>query len=107
MRLPNRGLKSIKLNSAKAGADWRFTTADARIKSGMTANVRIISATRQAALVVPQDAVITRGSDSFVLLDIGGRTQEQMVKLGLVGEDGNVEVLDGLHEGDQIANFGK
>ena len=33
MRLPNRGLKSIKLNSAKAGADWRFTTADARIKS--------------------------------------------------------------------------
>jgi HlyD family secretion protein len=87
-------------------ATLRFRDADERIKSGMTANVRIISATHDDAIVVPRDAVITRDGDAFVLLVVDGRTQEQKVTIGLDGENGDVEILDGLKVGDQVASFG-
>jgi len=84
----------------------QFEQEDERIKSGMTANVIIMAARQENALVIPQRAVIEQDGKKIIRLLRGeGRKQaveEVTVKTGLRGSDGNVEILEGLQEGDKV-----
>jgi RND family efflux transporter MFP subunit len=84
----------------------RFRDEDARIKSGMTANVGITAGMAQGVLTLPRQAVLLRGDDAFVLFKTVSGQEERQVKLGLKGSNGRVEVSSGLQEGDQVVNFG-
>ena len=82
-----------------------FAKNDSRIKSGMTANIDIATASREDALFIPARAVITKDSEKFVtVLNADKTTIETPVTTGLKGSDGTVEIMEGLKEGDIIVN---
>jgi RND family efflux transporter MFP subunit len=82
---------------------FQFLKDDERIRSGMTANVTIFTDKREGVLVVPQRVITTKDGIKTVLLDMGdGRSEEKVVETGLRGADGNVEIINGLSEGDRV-----
>ena len=74
----------------------------------MYADVTIDTGTEGAVLAVPESAVIDSGNKQVAIIEVGeGRFKPQSVKLGRRG-GGQVEILEGLVEGDRIvtrANF--
>ena len=74
------------------------------MRSGMTANVSFVAATRQNVLRLPSDAVKSRDGHLYVLLPAAkpnGAPVEREVKLGL--SDGkHTEVLEGVTEGEKL-----
>ncbi len=85
----------------------QFTKDDTRIKSGMTANIDIQGRSQESVIVIPQQAVITKDGDKIVKVLRGVDVQEVKVETGLRGSDGNVAVLKGLSEGDEVILFEK
>lgn len=79
---------------------------DENMKSGLTANLKIKTAEKEGVLTVPQYAVIKKDDKTFVEKLDGKNVTEVEVKLGFVGNDGSVEVIEGLSEGD-IVRVGK
>lgn len=83
----------------------QFTQKDERIKSGMTANVDIFTGRRDNVIVIPQRAVITKDGEKTVKVLDGKIIKEVKVKTGLGGSDGNIEVINGVKEGDKVVTF--
>jgi RND family efflux transporter MFP subunit len=84
-----------------------FNEDDERILSGMTANVDIVTDTSKDALAIPQRAVIEKDGRKFVKVVRGDETAEVEVKTGLRDFNGDIEILDGLNEGDEIVVFSR
>ena len=82
-----------------------FTGADARVKDGMTGNVRIIVAAHDNVVEVPSNLVITNNTSSFVLVPSGGTEVMHPVTTGLIGDNGMTEIVSGLSAGERIINF--
>ncbi len=80
----------------------KLAKTDDRIKPGMTANLTILTNEHQNVLVIPQRSSFARNGKIFVLLFDGKNTVERQVQTGLRGSDGNVEVTQGLNEGNEI-----
>lgn len=81
---------------------------EARIKPGMTANVRIITETRPNAIVIPLRAVIREDGRTFVrvVTDAQRGTFEQRdVTIGLRGDEGQTEVINGISAGEEVVTF--
>ena len=80
---------------------------DRTLRPEMTTTVRIALATRENALAVPIRAVRWQGTRAFVLVPkrgAGGQLpppERRWVKPGLK-DDSYWEILDGLHEGDEV-----
>ena len=78
-----------------------------RLKPGMFGTVTLVTDAARM-LVVPKEAVLDTGLRQLVFLDRGqGRYEQASVKLGHRNQD-EVEVMEGLNEGDRIvtsANF--
>lgn len=76
--------------------------------ANMYAEVEIATGSRDAAVTVPDSAVIDTGDRRVVIVDKGeGRFEPRDVTLGTRG-DGMVEIADGVAEGDRVvvsANF--
>lgn len=84
-------------------ATLQFTEDDARVKSGMTANIDVVTAMRDAAIAIPQRAVIENDSKKTVqLLDNDGQVRVAPVTTGVRASDGSVEIISGLSEGDRV-----
>ncbi|MDA8129282.1 MAG: efflux RND transporter periplasmic adaptor subunit [Betaproteobacteria bacterium] len=74
------------------------------LRPGMFAHVDVATGGSLQRLTVPASAVIDDGSRQIVLLDLGGgKFKPREVKLGLRGTD-DVEVTDGLKEGERVAS---
>jgi len=85
-----------------------FITDDERIKSGMTANIDILTNERKDVVIVPQRAVIQKDGDRIVrMVGIDGEVIERKVEIGLKGSDGNVEIISGINVGDEVIVFMK
>ncbi len=85
----------------------QFESEDRKILSGLTANVDILSEKRENVIFVPSRDITTDGDRKTVkvLIDVKkGTTEEQEVKTGLRGSDGNTEIVSGLKEGDVIVS---
>lgn len=80
-----------------------FLNKDERIRSGMTANLDILSATREHVLLVPFRAVRDSNGDKLVRVKEGTGVIDRPVTLGLKGSSGDVEVVSGLSEGETLA----
>ncbi|MCU1780277.1 MULTISPECIES: macrolide transporter subunit MacA [unclassified Pseudomonas] len=77
---------------------------DHRLRIAMTAQVRIVLDTAQAALMVPVAALGSRNADgSYPLrvLDAKGKAVSRDVKTG-INNNVKVQILDGLVEGDKV-----
>jgi len=73
----------------------------AEVKEGMTANVSVVTETRQNVLELPSSAITTTGNISSVQLMQNGKTITQRVQTGLVGSS-TTEVVSGLAKGDTV-----
>jgi RND family efflux transporter MFP subunit len=76
------------------------------LKSGMFARAEIERQAPQDVPVVPNAALITTGSKTQVYVVNDGVAYLRAVKIGSSTAD-QVEVLDGLKEGDEIVTFGQ
>lgn len=80
-----------------------FTKEDDQIKSGMTANIDILTAKKENAIAIPQRAVITKDSQKYVLIDTGAANpEERRIETGIRGSDGNIEVTSGLSGEERV-----
>ncbi|MDE2001418.1 MAG: efflux RND transporter periplasmic adaptor subunit [Patescibacteria group bacterium] len=89
------------------GAIYYQTTVDfnkmyAGIKPGMTANVWIKTGSATSTLVVPASALTQNGTETTARVLRGGTVVSQTVTTGLQSQDGMVEILTGLSEGEQV-----
>ncbi len=84
---------------------FQFKEKDERIRSGMTANLDILTDKKEGVIAVPQRAVITKGGIKFVRIVKGGNIEEVEVKTGLKGSFGEIEILEGINEGDEVVTF--
>jgi len=86
---------------------FQFINEDERIKSGMTANLDILTATAKNVINVPQRAVYAKDGEKYVRIVEGLGYKEVKVKTGLRGTDGTIEVLEGVSEGDKVITLVK
>lgn len=77
---------------------------DTAIKPGMTADVLIKTDTRENVLFISSRAILTKTDtdEKYVRVLKNGKVEERVIKLGLKADDGKVEVLSGLSEGEEI-----
>lgn len=78
-------------------------TVDERLRDGMTANIDIQSNHRDNVLILPFRAIAREGDAYSVKLRDGDTFVTRPVKIGLEGDEGEVEILSGLQEGDEVA----
>ena len=78
------------------------------VKSGMTANVTIITnQSGDEVVVIPERAVIDNSGKKIVRILRDEKIIESPVELGLKGDDGLVEVKSGVVAGDDVVVFVK
>lgn len=75
------------------------------LKSGMTANVLVTTDKRERVLQVPARAVIEQDNKKIIRVLASGQVNEIPVQVGLRGDDGLVEIVSGLIEGDEVVTF--
>jgi len=76
---------------------------DLSLKPEMYVNVGIETQTTKEALVIPAEAVLNTGEKQTVFVVLGdGRFEPRPVKLGLQGDDGFVEIKEGLGEHEKV-----
>lgn len=80
----------------------RFDKEDPRIKSGMTANIRIISERKSDTIIIPKSIILDRDGAKYVRVKNGELIVETLVETGSVTALGQVEIISGLSEGDVI-----
>lgn len=83
-----------------------LNSTDSRIKSGLTANLSIQTAVRTGVVLLPQYAIQQNNQGPFVRVVNGNTTSDVPVKLGIRGTDGNVEIVSGVAEGQEVQNVG-
>jgi len=79
--------------------------SEEKIKPGMTANIDIFTDKRENVIVIPQRAVVTKDGEKTVQIMEGNNQKEIKVKTGLRGSNGDIEITDGLKEGDKVITF--
>ncbi len=78
------------------------------IRPGMTANVQIITDTRPQVVIIPERAIFTESSRSFVRVITPQKKtvyEIRQIETGIKGDDGKIEILRGLTKGEEIITF--
>jgi len=77
------------------------------VKPGMTASAVIMTAKRENVLIMPARAVVEKNGNGQIvrILQADNTIRENPVSVGLAGDDGLVEVLSGVNEGDKVVTF--
>ena len=78
---------------------------DGHLRPGMYARIAIETQTRQAVPMLPEEAVMPQGTDSYVFTINGAKAQRKKVTLG-ERQAGSVEIREGLKAGDKVITAG-
>jgi membrane fusion protein (multidrug efflux system) len=116
--LPGRKLKAVvgaldsKLdaNGRSVLVRARMANSDGVLRSGMFARARVVFSVREAALVVPEEALVPQGEKQFLIQLVPGEKGLVSKRLeARIGQraNGKVEVLSGLAEGDTVVLAGQ
>lgn len=82
---------------------FHLANIDGRLKEGMTANIDIETAKRENALILPFRALSKEAGKNYAEVRRNETTFEKVeVTLGLEGDEGVVEIISGLKEGDLV-----
>mgnify|MGYP005612768379 FL=1 len=79
-----------------------FSEKYPQIKSGLTSRLELITSEKKDVLTVPEYALTKEGEMVYVQKLSGKEYVKTPITIGLRGQDGFVEVLSGLNEGDVI-----
>ena len=83
-----------------------FDKADSRIKSGLTANIEIQTDQKNNVLLLPEYAILQNDAGTYVEVLQNNKVVQVPVTLGIQDQNGNVEVVSGATEGEQVINIG-
>jgi HlyD family secretion protein len=80
-----------------------FKEIDSRIKSGMTANVSIVTSSKEKTLSLPIRFVTVETDGSGLVQVVSGKEKKTVrVTLGIRGDDGTIEIVSGLLPTDKV-----
>lgn len=79
-----------------------FTATDARVRSGMTANVVITTMRKADTIAIPQKLVVQKDGAQVVKVLEADVVVEKRVTTGSVSSTGDIEVVSGLSVGDHV-----
>lgn len=116
--LPGRKLKAVvgaldsqlDANGRSVLVRARMANSDGVLRSGMFARARVVFSVREAALVVPEEALVPQGEKQFLIQLVPGDKGLVSKRLeARIGQraNGKVEVLEGLAEGDTVVLAGQ
>jgi len=72
------------------------------LKSGMTADVVIKTASKENVLVIPTETIQEKNGKIIVQVLKNGKIKEREIEIGLPGSNGLVEVISGIEEGEKV-----
>jgi RND family efflux transporter MFP subunit len=79
-----------------------------QLRQGMYATVDILAEPTPPAPVIPREAVIDTGTRQLAFVTSGnGKFEPRLVKLGVSGRDGLVQVLSGVAPNEQVVTSGQ
>lgn len=85
----------------------KLLTENDRIKPGMFAEIKIITAAKENAVKLPIDCIINRYGESFVfVVNDNGRVEKRTVQPG-IQIDNKVEIVEGLSPGEKVVYQGQ
>ena len=82
-----------------------ITGGNGRLRPGVFAQARIVSEERKNVVVIPKDALVSRGEGHVVFVVKAGKAQERKVEAGLLDRT-RAEVVSGLKPGDLVVSLG-
>ena len=82
-----------------------FDELDDKIKSGMTADLIILTNSKENVLAIPSRSIIYREEEKYVNILENGNLLDKLIVTGLKGDDGLIEIISGIKEGDKIVTF--
>jgi RND family efflux transporter MFP subunit len=80
----------------------QFKEKDPRIKAGMTANVSVMIFNKPMVITMPGGVVFEKDGKNFVKIKNGNIVEDREVVLGSVSTLGQVEIVSGLEEGEEV-----
>lgn len=85
-----------------------FENPHLELKPGMYANVRLESQLKRDAILIPRESYIDSGTRKVAFIALGdGKFVPRDIQVGVEAEDGMVEVLYGIDEGEVIVTSGQ
>lgn len=79
---------------------------DGRVKSGLTAGLKIETQQKDGVLILPQSAILEKDNGAFVKIIENSKEKELPVILGIRGQNGDIEIVSGLNNGQEVLNIG-
>lgn len=76
-----------------------------KLKSGMMADLTLNLKEKKSVLIIPKKSVFTENGKAFVLIMDNNTQIKKEVQLGVSDQEGNIEVLSGVEEQDEIISF--
>ncbi len=80
-------------------------TGQSAVKPGMTASAVIMTNKRENILIMPARAIVEKEGKTIVRILENEVVREAEIQIGLSGDDGMVEVLSGVNEGNKVVTF--
>jgi RND family efflux transporter MFP subunit len=96
---------AVDLTSRSLLFEAVIDNSDARLRSGLFAEARIVTSAKATAIVIPASALVEFAGAEKVWKVVDGESREQQVLAGERRQNG-VEILQGLKEGDVILRNG-
>ena len=84
----------------------RIPNPESRLKPGLFVRVSLIYATRENAILVPEQAIVPIGDKKFVFTVVDGKAKQVPIKTGERVKT-MVEVVDGLKPADMVVTAGQ
>ncbi|MBS4960949.1 MAG: efflux RND transporter periplasmic adaptor subunit [Clostridiales bacterium] len=79
----------------------RIENANGELKAGMFGQVNFTKDKKDAAIVVPVDAVLTKQGETYVFINENGVAKKAIVEQG-ISDGTNVEITSGVTSGDEV-----
>lgn len=80
----------------------QFASEDERIKSGMTANLDVVTDRREDVVFVPQRVIEVSGGEKYAKILKNDQVVRVKLEVGLRGSDGFIEIIKGINAGDKV-----
>ena len=77
-----------------------------RLKPGMFGRINIVYDSREMALQIPRSAIIEESGESAVFIVADDTAEKRIIRTGY-SEAGNVEILEGLTDDDEVVIVGQ